>query len=355
MKTIISIILLILATFGGKLFAYPLSPADSALFFNAQSEFNSVKFEQVAQQLSDSCDCDGLKACEKFYRLGLWYFDYTKDDVSFAQVSKAFAETYCVYGENDSSLAYHKLALQKFEQLYKEDPAYFGRDVIAQNFSVGRGYYQIKNYQASEKHLKKSLEIFETLPDKNDEKYRDALAYTQFILAQDYINIENSDSALKYFEAALKNYEVLFEQDSAEYRNYLQINQSMVGLLYEGRKDYEQSLKYQKASLANLEVIYKNNPEKNREELASELNNLAYAYAKLDSLENSFKVIDKAIAAMPAGAYLYDSKGEFYLMQGKVHEALDFWERTLKADPDFLQKHPKGTKLYNGLKKMGLI
>ena len=60
------------------------------------------------------------------------------------------------------------------------------------------------------------------------------------------------------------------------------------------------------------------------------LNAEAYKYAKEGDFYNAYLVIDQAIALDPNAPNAYDSKGEFYLMQGRFNKALAMWNKVME-------------------------
>lgn len=84
-------------------------------------------------------------------------------------------------------------------------------------------------------------------------------------------------------------------------------------------------------------------------------NQLAYCYVKKNRFDDAFEAIDNAISIAPNDANYYDSKGELLLMQGRVDEALEMWNKVMEVDPNFLGSYPDGTNLYNELKAKGKI
>ena len=79
-------------------------------------------------------------------------------------------------------------------------------------------------------------------------------------------------------------------------------------------------------------------------------NNLAYYYAYGHEdlpadLDKAHELIDKAIENDPNEATFYDSKGEFYIMQGDKENAQKMWDKVIELDPKF----PKTSGLYKSL------
>ena len=84
-------------------------------------------------------------------------------------------------------------------------------------------------------------------------------------------------------------------------------------------------------------------------------NMMAYVYFGQGDYDEAIKTIDKAIALSPQDANLYDSKGEFLLMEGDDANALKMWEKVMQIDPDYLTKNNGNSELYKGLKERGLV
>ena len=91
-------------------------------------------------------------------------------------------------------------------------------------------------------------------------------------------------------------------------------------------------------------------------ERANQLNTDAYEYAQKGDYYNAMMTINKAIETVPDEANYYDSKGEFYIMQGRLNRALMMWKKVIELNPDFLQdKKDRSTPLYEQLKEKGLL
>ena len=129
---------------------------------------------------------------------------------------------------------------------------------------------------------------------------------------------------------------------------YPQMNEEQINKLYDIllREGYR---------LTEIERRYQ---EKQREitlKYAETYNTEAYRYAQQGDFVKAHEMIDIAIQHDPEGPNWYDSKGEFYLMQGKTKEALQMWNKVIELDPSFFSKHNNSTKLYEGLLERGLI
>ncbi len=82
----------------------------------------------------------------------------------------------------------------------------------------------------------------------------------------------------------------------------------------------------------------------------SAYNDLAYCYAYGDEelsvdFNKAHELIDKAIEKDPTVANFYDSKGEFYIMQGDKENAQKMWDKVMELNPDF----HKSSTLYKSL------
>ena len=81
-----------------------------------------------------------------------------------------------------------------------------------------------------------------------------------------------------------------------------------------------------------------------KNKLTYAMNELAYDYAlgqygtKKD-LNCAIKIIDEAVELEPNEPNYYDSKGEFYSMQGKYKEAKEMWLKVKSLDTTFYTKH----------------
>ena len=71
-------------------------------------------------------------------------------------------------------------------------------------------------------------------------------------------------------------------------------------------------------------------------------NDMAYLYAEGKGVNKDFneahRLIDIAITKYPKHPNFYDSKGEFYLMEGKIDKAKDMWQKVIALDPKAEQR-----------------
>jgi F0F1-type ATP synthase gamma subunit len=84
------------------------------------------------------------------------------------------------------------------------------------------------------------------------------------------------------------------------------------------------------------------------------LNELAYCYAQgigtNVNLNMAHTIIDRAIQIKPNYAFLYDSKGEFFMLAGDRKNALKMYKKVMKLDPTFYISYPN-TVLYDYVNK----
>ena len=71
------------------------------------------------------------------------------------------------------------------------------------------------------------------------------------------------------------------------------------------------------------------------------LNNLAYAYYKLEDYANSEKFILKSININKNNPYFYHNLGNLYKTQNKFEDSIKIYEEGIKINPKFyLSHHP---------------
>ena len=85
--------------------------------------------------------------------------------------------------------------------------------------------------------------------------------------------------------------------------------------------------------------------------IANKYNQIAYEDAWVGNYEDAIKNINSAIELCPGDGNYYDSKGEILLMQGKVDEALIYWNQAIQLEPALKEK----SVLYFKLLKLNLI
>ncbi len=88
-----------------------------------------------------------------------------------------------------------------------------------------------------------------------------------------------------------------------------------------------------------FEVLPDSLPERLLNAVSSSYNLKAYIYAYANDLSSAHNYIDKAINLTPLEPNVYDSKGEFYLMQNHESDAFKMWIHVYELEPDFYNTH----------------
>lgn len=111
--------------------------------------------------------------------------------------------------------------------------------------------------------------------------------------------------------------------------------------IYNSSQDYVNAHRYY--SLAMLDSV------------PQAFNNLAYLYANgygvQRNLKKAHQLVDIAIYLSDGNMNYYDSKGEFYLMEGDTTTARTYYDRVNKTDPDFYRDNGDASLLYKSLNK----
>lgn len=101
-------------------------------------------------------------------------------------------------------------------------------------------------------------------------------------------------------------------------------------------KDYNEADKY----LSRIfEILPDSLPERLLNSVSSSYNLKAYLHAYANDFIEAHRFIDKAISLTPLEPNVYDSKGEFYIMQNDIKKAKDMWEHVLLLDSGFYKTH----------------
>ena len=152
--------------------------------------------------------------------------------------------------------------------------------------------------------------------------------------------MKEKDPCLVYL--LMKTGAISKEEKQNWFNLYLYMNDEKVDKLYD-------ILYREKYKIAGIEKKYEIKKQVNQ------LNAEAYKYVKAGDFYNAYITIDHAIALEPDNPNLYDSKGEFYLMQGRLSKARSMWNKVLETDSNFLDMYGGHTNLYDGLVEKGMI
>lgn len=134
------------------------------------------------------------------------------------------------------------------------------------------------------------------------------------------------------------------EEKQSWFNLYSMMNQEQIDRLYDilYRENYKLAQIQLSGSSKESYIVY---------------NQRAYDYKNSGDLDSALVTINKGINIEETHlAYLFDSKGEFYLDQGDVTKALEMWKKLIELDPAFLSRFESGTTvLHDGLLERGLI
>ena len=298
---------------------------------------------------------------ERYYILALENYEqlFHQDSNTYrknlAMTQNNLGNLYSLLKDFANSKRYFKLALQNREVLFKQDPDTHRADLACTQNNLGLLYEVLQEFETSEKYYKLALENKEHLFMQNPEVYLEDLTTTQNNLGIFYCRIEDFENGERYLKLALENTERLFKQNPDKYQDDLAMTQNNLGNLYSFLNDFANSKKYYLLAIDNRKQLFRRNPNVYKEDLAMTQNNLSFLFANANKFDDAIEAIDEAISLTPDIADFYDTKGEILLMQGKNAEALEMWKKVQELNPNFLNDHPDGTNLSNGLKALGLI
>mgnify|MGYP003465903748 CR=1 FL=1 len=353
-----------------------------------------IRKEKLGNDHSDVASCynnigavyndqgDYTKALECYQTaLDIWKRVLGEDHPMVALCHHNMGVVYKVQGDYPKALEHYQKALGIRKRVYGEDHLL----VALCYYNIGVVYKVQGNYPKALENYQKALgirkqKLGETHPDvascynnigivyQAQGDYAKALEYYQKTLTvkkQKYGN-DHMDVAMCYhnmgtvyedqgnYAKALKNYQTAMDISKrvlGEEHSTIVLYYKTIGDVYFFQEDYNNALKcYQNGLDLGSRVLEKNHPVN-----IQFYNMMAYVYFGQGDYDEAIKTIDKAIALSPQDANLYDSKGEFLLMEGDDANALKMWEKVMQIDPDYLIKNNGYSELYKGLKERGHI
>lgn len=238
----------------------------------------------------------------------------------------------------------HETTLDKFR---------FKAEIALVQLHLADLYYYTKNYGRTDTLLNKAYQnytlFFKTHPQEDYSIVQHSKVADMFYLETFTLrNLSRMDEYDRYLQKTIEEFEFLYKvKPLTSYQSKLS------ELLFYQAIRYAELGKADKADSVLLRC--KEIGTISNSSLSYGYNSVAYSYAKNKQYKDALKTIDKAIAANPDDANLYDSKGEILLMKGDKKKALKMWQKVLEMEPDFLKNQGGSTELYRQLQEKGMI
>ena len=260
---------------------------------------------QIQSQYSAVPDDKAIKdalpemTAHDFEKLGDGYLSKGNPHQAFVQFEKALnldpQNSVIQYKKGLAFLGGHlsQDAIREFENVLEKKPGF-----APALLGMGQAYFQMKNYDDSQRYCRRALEIDSSL-------WR---AYNFIGMAYDYQ--DKPDWAIKAYSRAI----FLNPHEGSLYNN--------LGISYMLTADYAKAAR---AFLKALESGYRTKKV---------YNNLGLALSQLEEY-------DRALEAFKKGGNLpiaYNNLGCVLLSQGKSHEATRYFEKAIAVDPAFYVK-----------------
>ena len=176
---------------------------------------------------------------------------------------------------------YYLQVLEKYNQLFRQNPDAFRKDLANTQNNIGNLYLNLRNYAKAEECHLKALENCTLLFSQNPDAYRADLATTQNDLGNLYLNLHNYAKAEEYYLQVIENRIQLFHQNPDAYREDLAGIQNNLGTLYDNLRNYTKAEEYFLQTLENYTQLFHQNPDAYRYNLAITQNNLGALYSAL--------------------------------------------------------------------------
>ena len=205
---------------------------------------------------------------------------------------------------------------------------------------MGIFYFEQGDNKISEDYLRQALIPAQHLYSKDSVAYSDE--YAEILNNIAYINyVQNDyDECLELYKQALdlrrKDYNRL---SNIHFKNELARVLINLASLSIDMQNYIQCIEYGKEALVYMEDVYKVYPKVFEENYLLTLRLLSLANVHLENKKESQLYLKTMYSISPNNAYVYETEGEIFLIEGKIDKAKEMWQKVLKIDPNYLNSH----------------
>lgn len=249
----------------------------------------------------------------------------------------------------------YKSARKYLEELLKVIEIGQDNGIVSNNITFygvsetfGKMLYESGDYPDAVKLLGDSYGYYVANPSLINEKRPD-YAQLLYMLAVAHANIEGHEQQRDTFTILVwEQTKILYEQDSLRYKKNFVDMQNYAAYYFMTNEMSEKAI-------ALTRETYKLDKDASIGYLAGALNCRANEYLREQRYGLALETVEEALALQPESTMYLDTKGEILLLIEKTQEALVIWHKILELNPNFLDNHPEGTNLSNGLNKLGLI
>ena len=217
-------------------------------------------------------------------------------------------------GHINEAIRSYVQGLAVYERLYNDDPKQFLDPLVSSYKNAYGFFYRLKDYAATEKYIKKAIDVIAKIVKDNYSVLGTTLAFLYNDLAFLYEELNRDNDALSMFKETLSLFEILKRCNPISYNKDIAVVYMHMGNLYYAKKEYIEAVHvYEHAIESNKKLINPNSHE-DMEKAAILYYNLGTSYFQIKNYRKAKPVFEKALAMYeklankPGGNYTNEIK-----------------------------------------------
>lgn len=258
-----------------------------------------------------------------------------------------------IFNKYTETEIYYMKAIKIKENLAKDNPKRFSRNLAVSYNNVGVFYDRRGNLDKAKAFYHKAIKIYEKLADKYPEIISGDLAEIYNNTGSFYDKQDDVEKADDFYHKTLRIIERLYKDNPDKYGEISAIIYKNVSAFYSSQGDAEKAKSFLYKALGIIERLVKDNPEKFYRILASIYNSVGNFYIEQGEVEKAecylynaleiIKILVKGNDEIYIGdlASSYNNVGVFHYYQGDIEKAKSFYSKAIEIRERLFQENPE--------------